>query len=190
MVKIDKVYTKGGDSGETSLIGGDRVSKDDLRIACYGTVDELNAFIGVARGLVDQEAELESLATVLKRIQSELFNLGCQLAAQPEFKKKMPEIRMDHLSTLEADIDRMNEGLPELTSFVLPGGGQASAALHVCRTVCRRAERLVVGLSKTEDLPANALQYLNRLSDAFFVFGRYASTVMKQPEDIWDTKAT
>lgn len=165
-----KIYTKTGDAGETSLLGGTRVRKDHKRIEAYGTVDELNSAIGVARvawpaGPIDDE---------LGRVQSDLFDLGAFLAtiAPNEKFPAPPEARIE---ALEAAIDRMEEALPPLTAFILPGGSPASAALHVARTVCRRAERLVVSLEELGDDMSRALQYLNRLADYLFVAARYAN---------------
>ncbi len=191
-MRIDRVYTKGGDKGETSLIGGERVSKSDPRLDCYGTIDELNATLGlVIEALVDSAAG-EHLTPILRRVQNELFNLGCELATpDPERRAKLPRIELRHVEALERDIDAVNDDLPALTSFVLPGGGKASAHCHLARTVCRRAERLVVGLSEAEDIGGELpVQYLNRLSDALFVWGRWCSHKDGKPEPLWDSRAT
>ena len=191
-MRIDRVYTKAGDKGETSLIGGERVSKSDPRLDCYGTIDELNATIGlVIEALVDSAAAAH-LTPILRRVQNELFNLGCELATpDPERRAKLPRIEMRHVEALERDIDAVNDDLPALTSFVLPGGGKASAHCHLARTVCRRAERLVVGLSEAEDIGGELpVQYLNRLSDALFVWGRWCSLKDGKPEPLWDSRAT
>src|SRR5206468_1638316 len=163
--------TRQGDSGDTALAGGQRVPKDSLRIDAYGTVDELNSFIGVARA----EAP-EALAAILLRVQHELFNLGSILATLPEdVHPKQARITDADVAQLEAEMDRMNEDLPPLRSFVLPGGSRLNAELHICRTVCRRAERACVTLSRLESVPPEAVRYLNRLSDALFVWSRWAS---------------
>ncbi|HEY3805842.1 MAG TPA: cob(I)yrinic acid a,c-diamide adenosyltransferase [Kofleriaceae bacterium] len=196
-MKIDKVYTKGGDKGETSLIGGDRVSKASARIECYGTIDELNATIGLMiESLADSAAGAESqagphLTPILRRVQNELFNLGCELATpDPERRAKMPHVEQRHVDGLERDIDAVNDDLPVLTSFVLPGGGWPSAYAHLARTVCRRAERLVVALADHEDVGPLAVQYLNRLSDALFVWGRWCALKDGKAEPLWDSRGT
>lgn len=190
-LNIHKVYTRGGDAGQTSLIGGQRVAKDDTRINAYGTVDELSAFIGSAivttRSLVSEFSAMTQLEQKLIRIQHELFNLGTMLAT-PEAapKSKQPKITQADIDALESEMDTFNDDLPQLTSFVLPGGSRLSAELHLCRTVCRRAERLCVGLQRDEPNAALPVKYLNRLSDAFFVLGRWADTTQKAPEILWD----
>jgi len=186
-VRIDKVYTKGGDLGETSLIGGDRVSKASPRIEGYGTVDELNAVVGLVCHALETSAAGPHLTPILRRVQHELFNLGAELAtADPERRAQLPRVEARHVEQLERDIDALNDELPPLRSFVLPGGGAASAHLHLARTVCRRAERIVVALGDD----GNQVTYLNRLSDACFVFGRWAALKDGQPEPLWDPKAT
>jgi cob(I)alamin adenosyltransferase len=190
-VRIDKVYTKGGDGGETSLIGGERVSKASPRIECYGTVDELNSVVGlVIEALVASQAGAH-MTPILRRVQNELFNLGAELACgDAETRAKLPRIEQRHIDGLERDIDAVNDDLPVLKSFVLPGGGWPSAYSHLARTVCRRAERLVVALGATEDIGTLDVQYLNRLSDAFFVWGRWCALKDGQAEPLWDAKAT
>ena len=184
-IRINRVYTKTGDDGGTHLVGGHRVSKDDLRIDCYGTVDELNATIGLARLCVDAATE-KTLGFRLERIQNELFNLGSQLATRAEdLRKSQPDIQSAHIEQLEREIDELNAELPALNSFVLPAGGSLTAHLHLCRTVCRRAERLAVSLSHREPLGPEVIQYLNRLSDALFVFARHAAHAKQEPEVLW-----
>lgn len=179
---LNRIYTKRGDQGETGLVGGQRVPKDALRIEAYGTVDELNAFVGVAS--VSAEGEL---AVILRRVQHELFNLGSILATLPEdVHPQQPRITAAEIRQLEEEIDRMNEDLPALRSFVLPGGDRLNADLHVCRTVCRRAERVCVALAGKESVPPEAIQYLNRLSDAFFVWSRWASHQSESGEVLWE----
>ena len=190
-VAITRVYTRKGDSGETSLAGGQRVQKDSPRLEAYGTVDELNAFVGAARAtlgtLEDDDSRLEELTSILLRVQHELFNLGSILATLPEdVHPKQARITKAEISQLEVEIDRMNAGLPYLRSFVLPGGSRLNAELHVCRTVCRRAERLVVALARAEAVPPEAVRYLNRLSDAFFVWSRWVSHITATPETLWE----
>jgi cob(I)alamin adenosyltransferase len=175
---INRVYTRKGDAGQTSLVGGQRVGKDAARIDAYGTVDELNAVVGMCRQtLLDEHADnadLEELGTTLLRVQHELFNLGSILATLPEdVGEKMPRVGDDDVAALEASIDRHNAELPELRSFVLPGGSRLNAELHLARTVCRRAERRVVELGEGAD--EAGIAYLNRLSDALFVWSRFAA---------------
>jgi cob(I)alamin adenosyltransferase len=184
---LNRIYTKGGDAGETALVGGQRVPKDALRIECYGTVDELNSFIGLVGISCSEESRLQKLGEILRRVQHELFNLGSILATLPEdVHPKQPRVTDKEVEQLEREIDAMNEGLPVLRSFILPGGSRVNAELHVTRTICRRAERLVVGLARQEQVPAEAIRYLNRLSDALFVWSRWASHVMGVPEVLWD----
>src|SRR4051812_5104930 len=189
-IALNRIYTKVGDRGQTRLVGGQSRSKTDLRIECYGTVDELNAFIGAAR-LSTEDAKkdagrLGDLATILKRVQHELFNLGSLLATLPEdVHPKQPRVTEAEVSRLESEIDRFNGELEPLRSFVLPGSTRLDADLHVCRTVCRRAERALVALSLIESVPPETIQYLNRLSDAFFVWSRWANLVLKRPEILW-----
>lgn len=189
-VRINRVYTKTGDDGGTHLVGGHRVSKDDLRIECYGTVDELNATIGLSR-LHAQTAETKEIDVILERVQSELFNLGSQLATRAEdLRPTQPVIHPRHIERLEQEIDRFNDLLPSLTSFVLPAGGALTSYLHLSRTVCRRAERLAVSLSHREPVADEVIHYLNRLSDALFVFARHAARVTGQPEVLWKPEQT
>jgi cob(I)alamin adenosyltransferase len=188
---IGRVYTKGGDSGETSLVGGQRLPKDSLRIEAYGTIDELNAFVGAAcqtvREVVVEYPGLAKLVDILTRVQHELFNLGSILATKAEdVHPKQPRVTDADIAQLELEIDSMNEGLPPLKSFVLPGGSRLNVQLHVCRTICRRAERLAVTLGREETVSPEVLRYLNRLSDALFVWSRWASQVMRVPETLWD----
>lgn len=187
---LNRIYTKRGDAGETSLVGGQRVPKDTLRIECYGTVDELNSFLGLAavscRELVDRNLRLGLLGETLLRVQHELFNLGSILATLPaDVHPKQPRVTAAEVTQLEREIDTANEQLTALRSFVLPGGSRLNAELHVCRTVCRRAERLAVALAREEEVPVEAIQYLNRLSDALFVWSRWASHLLGSPEVLW-----
>jgi cob(I)alamin adenosyltransferase len=183
-----------GDGGETHLAGGQRVAKDDLRIDCYGTVDELNAFLGIARTSAEEMSgrteQLSAFSAVLKRVQHELFNLGSILATLPQdVHSKQPRITSAEIEELEREIDEANEQMEPLRSFVLPGGSRLEAELHVCRTVCRRAERLLVGLAKEQNVPAEAVQYLNRLSDALFVWSRWVNHVLDASETLWEPNA-
>jgi cob(I)alamin adenosyltransferase len=174
MVKLDKIYTRGGDAGETSLGNGARVPKSNPRVAAYGDVDEANAAIGLARLHVTGTDAL-----ILARIQNDLFDVGADLCVPIEQNPKTPALRITQpqIDWLEAQIDRMNAELTPLTSFILPGGSPAAAFLHQARTVVRRAERLVVHLLETPDEAVNrlVLAYLNRLSDLLFVMSRYVN---------------
>lgn len=191
MVRINRVYTKAGDQGQTSLIGGDRVSKASLRLECYGTVDELNAALGLVRTALEGSPAEADLMPALHRVQNELFNLGARLATpDPERRAAMPAIEDRHIEALESTMDELNQELPELRSFVLPGGGWASAYLHLARTICRRAERLVVALAGEEDVEPVHIRYLNRLSDALFVFGRWAAHKENRSEPLWEPETT
>ena len=177
-----KIYTKTGDKGQTSLIGGTRISKFDIRIEAYGTVDELNSNIGLVR---DQEID-EHSKILLIEIQDRLFTIGSLLAADPEKNKMvLPQIIEADITLLEKEIDRMNEHLPEMKSFVLPGGHTTISFCHIARCVCRRAERCVLLLN--EDQPVNELiyKYLNRLSDFLFVLSRKFTQDLKAEETPW-----
>lgn len=175
MVVLSKIYTKTGDGGKTALGNGDRVAKHSMRVSAYGTVDELNAVIGIARLQADG-----GVAASLSRIQNDLFDLGADLC-RPDMEKDgeadYPPLRIvaSQVDTLEAEIDEMNADLQPLRSFILPGGTPLSAYLHQCRTVARRAERLTVELATTESVNPVAIKYLNRLSDWFFVAARVAN---------------
>ena len=188
---ISKVYTKTGDKGRTALVGGQRVPKNHARIEAYGTVDELNAFVGAV--VVSVTAELPESSDrawfldVLIRLQHELFNLGSILATLPEdVHPKQPRIQQADVTRLEADIDRCNEMLPSLRSFVLPGGSRCNTDLHICRTVCRRAERLLISVAAEEKISGEAICYLNRLSDAFFVWSRWVNVILGCTETLWE----
>jgi cob(I)alamin adenosyltransferase len=181
---INRVYTRGGDRGQTSLVGGQRVRKDHPRIECYGTLDELNSFIGMALESVRAHDQLVPLKTILTRVQNELFNAGSILATLPEDQHpKQPRVTAVEAEQLEKEIDWMNEELPPLRSFVLPGGSRLNAELHACRTICRRAERLCVAMP---DCDPDTLTYLNRLSDALFVWSRWANHRLGVAETLWE----
>lgn len=183
---LNRIYTRRGDQGLTSLVGGQRVSKDALRIESYGTVDELNSFVGLAVISASARPETSSLADILVRVQHELFNLGSILATLPEdVHPRQPQVTAVEIEQLEREIDEANQVLSPLRSFVLPGGSRLNAELHVCRTVCRRAERIVVALMQHESVPELAVGYLNRLSDALFVWSRWASHVAGDAEVLW-----
>jgi len=190
-IAINRVYTRQGDQGETGLAGGQRVAKDGPRIEAYGTVDELNSFLGAARATVTElaaaEARLSVLAAILLRVQHELFNLGSILATLPEdVHPQQARVTEAEVAQLEQEMDGMNEELAPLRSFVLPGGSRLNGELHICRTVCRRAERACVKLGGLESIPPEAVRYLNRLSDALFVWSRWASHVAGVPETLWE----
>jgi len=185
--RLTKIYTRAGDDGSTALGFGGRVAKDALRVECYGTVDELNSCLGLARA-AGLPPELDG---DLARIQNELFHLGSDLCV-PEAEKErhpVPRIEERHVAALEALIDRWNEALTPLENFVLPGGSAAAAALHVARTVCRRAERLLVALARQEAVGTATLPYLNRLSDALFVLARAANRLAGRADVLWDSRA-
>lgn len=175
MVVLSKIYTKTGDAGETALGNGVRVAKHSLRVSAYGTVDETNATVGLARLHATGD-----MADALKRISNDLFDLGADLCTPDrhlDATREYPALRMieGQVSRLETEIDAMNTRLTPLRSFILPGGSVLAAQLHLCRTVCRRAERLVVETATMEDVNPEAVRYLNRLSDWFFVAGRIAN---------------
>ncbi len=179
-----KIYTKGGDKGETGLFGGERVSKDSLRIEAYGTIDELNSFIG----LTLDEAEDPDVQTLLGKIQNTLFVLGSDLSAPDNDKNKkhkIPRISKIHYEEIEREIDKFDEQLKELKNFILPSGSKSAALLHVCRTICRRAERRVVSLNNTVNLSPDIIIFLNRLSDLFFVLARYENKVSGNKDIEW-----
>ena len=183
---INRVYTRRGDQGETSLAGGQRVPKDGPRIEACGTVDELNSFVGAARVTASELAATE-VAAILLRVQHELFNLGSILATLPEdAHPQQARVTDAEVAQLESEMDRMNEELAPLGSFVLPGASRLSTELDICRTVCRRAERATVALGRVESVPPEAVRYLNRLSDALFVWSRWASHIAGAPETLWE----
>jgi cob(I)alamin adenosyltransferase len=187
MPRLTKIYTRQGDSGETGLAGGQRVPKDSLRVSAYGAVDELNSAIGVAlaAGLCVRLAEL------LPGIQNELFHLGSDLSFLEADKEKytIPQIEARHVRRLEEVIDEMTAVVGPLRNFILPGGSPGSAHLHVARTVCRRAEREAITLSREEGIGPFVIPYLNRLSDTLFVMARYENHARGVPEPLWDTLA-
>lgn len=175
------IYTKTGDSGDTGLFGGPRVSKDHVRIEAYGTVDELSSHLGLAV----VEIEWDELCQLLQQIQCDLFSLGAVLASPDPEKSGTNLIGDRHVANLEAMIDRFDAELPELTSFVLPGGSKQAASLHQARVVCRRAERRVVSLASLESIPSTVVPYLNRLGDLLFVLARWANHRLGVPDIPW-----
>ncbi len=189
-VRINKVYTRTGDRGETALVGGHRVPKDSLRIEAYGTIDELNSIVGLAR--VFNEESLDAgeahrfLDEVLCQIQDELFDLGSELSTPPEFfQQGMYRVGSGEIARLEKLMDKCQKDLEPLKSFILPGGGRVGAYLHQCRTVCRRAERDVLRLSRGEEINSDVIKYVNRLSDLFFVLSRWIAKQTGEPEYLW-----
>jgi cob(I)alamin adenosyltransferase len=187
MPRITRVYTRTGDDGTTGLGGGQRVPKDSPRIEAYGTVDELSSAIGVAVALgLDPR-----LARALARIQNELFNVGSDLCILEEDKAAMPVpvVEARHVDALERLMDELGEELAPLENFILPGGSPGAAQLHVARTVCRRAERLVIALARREAVGPFIVKYLNRLSDALFVMARYENHRRGLPDALWDSHA-
>lgn len=179
-----KIYTKTGDKGTTSLIGGTKVSKSHLRIEAYGTVDELNSYIGLCRDLLEEK---KSRATLLE-IQDRLFTIGSSLACDPikEPKIRIPDLKEKDITFLESEIDRMHDTLPPMKSFILPGGHVISSQLHIARCVCRRAERCCVRLEvESLEVEPVILKYLNRLSDYLFVLARYVAHQSKAEEIPW-----
>lgn len=189
-IAINRVYTRHGDAGRTSLVGGQKVKKNELRIESYGTIDELNSFIGAARQtILNEHASNEALCALgaeLLRVQHELFNLGSVLATLPEdVVEAMPQVTQVDVDALEASIDAHNGDLPPLRSFVLPGGTRLNADLHIARTVCRRAERIMVALEQQAGVPKVSIAYVNRLSDALFVWSRFASVQAGAAEVLW-----
>jgi cob(I)alamin adenosyltransferase len=180
-----KIYTKTGDQGTTALFGGKRVSKADLRIETYGTVDELNSYIGLVR---DQPVN-QNRKSILVEIQDRLFTIGSILATEPgNAKVKVPSLSQEDVTLLEKEIDSMDAQLPPMKSFVLPGGHQSVSFCHIARTVCRRAERLVIALDATEKTDALVIQYLNRLSDYLFMLSRKMSAELGAEETPWKPK--
>ena len=180
-----KIYTKKGDEGKTSLIGGTRVFKDHARIDAYGTVDELNSFVGLIRDSI----EIDQLRRILTEIQERLFTIGASLAADPEKSNmKIPDLTEDDITLLEKEMDKMNEELPDLKNFILPGGHPVVSYCHVARCVCRRAERISVALSNEEFVDAKVIKYLNRLSDYLFVLSRWLGKELGAEETPWNPR--
>ena len=178
-----KIYTKTGDGGTTSLIGGTKVSKAHLRIEAYGTVDELNSYIGLCKDLLGEQS-----STVLQEIQDRLFTIGSALACDPEkeTKMKIPDLKEEDVALLENEIDKMNEMLPPMKSFILPGGHPVVSHIHVARCICRRAERSCVRLqAEKNEVESIIPKYLNRLSDYLFVLARYTAYMLKVSELPW-----
>ncbi len=190
-ISITRVYTRTGDRGETALVGGRRVPKDSPRIVAYGTIDELNAVVGLVRTFNEERlADGEHhrwLDEALRRIQNELFDLGSELATPPGAEYEgMFKVGQAQVTALERLMDRCQKDLTPLRSFTLPGGGRINAFMHLARTVCRRAERELLALSRVEPIGEWPLRYVNRLSDAFFVLGRWVAKHMGEKEYLWE----
>ena len=193
-MRITKVYTRTGDAGQTRLAGGQQVWKDSLRVEAYGTVDEVNSAVGVARvfnaDLADTHAQAARLEEELKWVQNKLFDVGSLLATSPgQTFKNMPQVTAKDVARLEKLMDRCQEELEPLKEFILPGGGKVSGLLHHARTVCRRAERLCVKLSREEPVDPVIIKFVNRLSDAFFVLARWVAKTQGEPEFLWERTA-
>jgi cob(I)alamin adenosyltransferase len=194
-MRIHKVYTRTGDEGTTDLVGGARVAKDSLRIESYGTVDELQSVLGMLRAGLSESMEAGRLPEVcgevvghIHRVQQDLFDLGSTLSTPPQHADRVKNpITPERIAWLEETMDRWNEELPPLRSFVLSGGGRFSALGHVARTVCRRCERIVLRLAREEEVPPEPLRYLNRLSDFLFVLARHLARVFGEDEPLWET---
>lgn len=186
-MRIHKVYTRTGDEGMTDLVGGERVPKDSLRIESYGTVDELQSVLGMLRAALSETASREIVGHI-HRVQQDLFDLGSTLATPPQHADRVKSpITVERIGWLEETMDLWNEELPPLRSFVLSGGGRFSALGHVARTVCRRCERIVLRLAREEEVPAEVLRYLNRLSDFLFVLARHLAKIFGEDEPLWET---
>lgn len=190
-MRISKVYTRTGDAGKTRLAGGQEVWKDSLRVDAYGTVDELNSVIGLARVFNDEirqaRKEAGRMEDWLKWIQHKLFDIGGILAtASGDSFKHMPSVTAEHIQRIEHLIDECQEDLEPLKEFILPGGGKVSGFLHQARTVCRRAERVCVALAREESVDENLVKFLNRLSDALFVWARWVAKTQGEPEFMWE----
>jgi cob(I)alamin adenosyltransferase len=190
-MRITKVYTRTGDAGKTRLAGGQQVWKDSLRVEAYGTIDELNAAIGVVRvmnaDVTDKYQAAEQLEEELRWMQNKLFDVGSILATAPgQTFKNMPQVSGQDVTRLEKLIDRCQKDLEPLKEFILPGGGKISGFLHQARTICRRAERLCVALSKVEPVDPIIIKFVNRLSDTLFVLARWVAKTQGEPEFLWE----
>ena len=185
---ISKVYTKTGDSGKTSLVGGQKVLKSNIRINAFGEIDELNSVVGICvEELKMLNLDFSKLINTLHSVQNDLFNLGTILATEPQdMTSNMPRISEEDIEVLENEIDFANEDLPILHSFVLPGGSKINAFFHLARTICRRCERVCCNLYETEKIDKVVISYLNRLSDAFFVWSRFVAKSLKHEEHTWN----
>lgn len=185
MVKITRVYTRTGDDGSTGLADGSRVPKDSSRVEAYGEIDELNTIIGWARTIADESKNLSELSKQLASISNDLFDLGAELATPNMNTGVSTSITQSRITELESWMDKMNEDLPELRSFILPGGTQLNSVLHLARAVCRRAERSIVSLNRNETIRPEVIGYVNRLSDLLFVMSRASLKAAGKEEFLW-----
>ena len=193
MVKLSKLYTKNGDGGRTGLVGGSEVSKSHPQVEGYGTVDELNSWLGIIRSLCVRShcaADLVAhLVQPLELVQQELFDLGAELATPADSEWKPPSLLTDaDVERLEKDIDRWTKDVPELKSFLLPGGSELTSSIHVARTVCRRAERITCSIAESQPIRPEVIRYLNRLSDWLFALARHAAHVQGEEELLWEAE--
>jgi cob(I)alamin adenosyltransferase len=193
-MRLTKIYTRSGDGGKTRLAGGQEVWKDSLRVEAYGTVDELNSGIGLIRAFHGEPANAEAAGRLeedLRWLQNKLFDIGGLLATMPGQRfKEMPEISDQDVARLERSIDACQEDLAPLKEFILPGGGKVSSLMHQARTVCRRAERDCIRLSREEEVDARIIKFLNRLSDTLFVWARWVAKKQGEPEFLWQRQST
>lgn len=188
-MRLSKIYTRTGDKGSTRLADGTEIPKCHDRIEAYGTVDELNSVAGMFRDSLENVSQLGDLRSKVLKIQNDLFDIGGELATPKEWLDKLSSlVSTDSIARLESEIDKVNENLPPLKNFVLPGGHKSNSLAHLCRTTCRRAERRVLKLSEKDDVRPEVIAYLNRLSDWFFVAGRSVSKALNIEEVLWDQK--
>ena len=189
MTKKSSIYTKSGDKGKTSLVGGKRVSKSDISLALYGELDELNSWIGVVLSEIEGKEYINNQVLLLKKVQLSLFSLGSNFACEPEKRKtfKLPQLVEEDVLNIEDEINEMDRDLTELKNFILPGGSKLSSFLHVSRTICRRVERTLITYSEKNNniLPDFSNEFINRLSDYLFVFARWANFKEKREEELW-----
>jgi cob(I)alamin adenosyltransferase len=188
MVKINKIYTKNGDAGKTHMVGGSMIEKQSLKMCCVGELDELNAHLGLVRTKMEVNEYRPNLVSIMAKIQNDLFDIGAYIATEPgsEYRTKLDFINETHINFLEAAIDEVVDVVPELKSFVLPGGSELNAFLHIARAVCRRVERNLWALKSVEpDVSSNTLIYVNRLSDLLFALSRYFIIIADKKEYLW-----
>jgi cob(I)alamin adenosyltransferase len=188
MVKINKIYTKNGDAGKTHMVGGSMIEKQSLKMCCVGELDELNAHLGLVRTKIELSEYRPNIVSIMAKIQNDLFDIGAYIATESgdEYRIKLDFINETHISFLENAIDEMVDVVPELKSFVLPGGSELNAFLHIARAVCRRVERNLWALKSVEtDLSSNTLIYVNRLSDLLFALSRYFIIIADKKEYLW-----
>jgi len=184
MVKLNKLYTKQGDKGQTTLVDGSKIAKCSPQVSCYGDIDELNSFIGFARTIA-QELNQSLIVNQLAQIQNDLFDIGAELASPPTQDTHKFAINAESIAQLESWIDQATKSTGELHSFVLPGGNQLNASLHMARAICRRAERSIIAFEQTASVRSEIIVYVNRLSDLLFALSRLASLELKTPEYLW-----